>query len=186
MRGRKPSCSACCVIEKTPEMTACEAMMIVAGGREHDEWNQQLRRCQQVERVLGGLWVRQQQRTLAKVVERERRPDQRVPDQADRRAPEMTEIGVQRLAARHRQEDRRQHRQAEHMMPHQERDAVRRIDRGKHLRVGEDLYGAERTDHDEPDEHDGTEQPADAAGAAPLRPEQHDQYHDGQRHDRAC
>jgi hypothetical protein len=68
------------------------------GGQQHQRHQRPVGR-HQVERVLDRLGVLQQQRALAKVVQRERRHHDGEPGQADRLLAEMAQVGVQRLGA---------------------------------------------------------------------------------------
>ena len=110
-RGRKPRFSACMVSEKAPEISACEAMMVAAVASTTKR-QQRPRRGQHVERVLRRLGVAQHERSLAEVVEQQGRQHIEVPGQADGLGAEMAHVGVERLAARHHQEDRAQHEEA--------------------------------------------------------------------------
>ena len=81
---------------------------------EHDERVVAPGGSQFVERVLESGWIGQQERTLAEVVQHEPRQHDGKPGGPDREAPEVPHVGVKRLAAGDREEDRREHGQRGH------------------------------------------------------------------------
>ena len=86
------------MIEKAPEITACDAMMVAAMAR---MTSGSAAHCGAIR--ISGLssvsGVAQQHRALPEVVEHQRGPDQQVPRDADRSASEMTHVGIKRLGA---------------------------------------------------------------------------------------
>ena len=65
---------------------------------------------QQKERVLDRVRLGDEQRTLAAIVDQQRRQHEDEPRRPDRRSAEMAEVGIHRLAAGDRQEHRAQYR----------------------------------------------------------------------------
>jgi hypothetical protein len=153
------------------------------GRRERDERVERPCRREQVERVLRGRGLAKEQRTLAEVIEQQRRQDNREPADADRGRAEMPHIGVQRLAAGDHEEDGAEDDVAVPAVAEEEGGTLRGVDGRKHGRVPQDLRGAERREHEEPDERDGSEDRPDAGGPAPLEEEQRDEDRDRDRHD---
>ena len=136
-----------------------------------------------VEGVVDRLGVAQQQGALAEVVEHQRRQHQPEPGEADRRLPEVPHVGVERLRPGHRQHDGAQrHEGAPAELPEQG-DAVERVDGAQHPGCLHDLGDAERRQDPEPEQHDGAEEGADAAGAAALDGEEGEQHHGRERQD---
>ena len=123
------------------------------------------------------------QRALPEIVERQRRQHDSDPGDLDRPAAEMAEVGVERLRPGDREKHRAERDQADHAVAGEKADAVERIDRGEHARIGGDMPDAGDRNGDEPDQRDRTEEGRDPGGAARLHGEQRDQDHDGERHD---
>ena len=108
--------------------------------------------------------MREQQRALAEVVEQQRREHEREPGEPDRPAAEVAHVGVERLAAGDHEHDRAE-----------DQEPVRPVARGRsaprshgltareHRRAARDPGEPERGDADEPEQHDGAEDRADAA-----------------------
>jgi hypothetical protein len=124
----------------------------------------------------------QQRRSLAEIVQHQRRQGDEQPGILDGAAAEMAHIGIQRLAARHRQHDSTQRNKGDpgRVQEHQKR--VPGIDGGQDARSVEKRHKAESAQHGEPQQHDGTEQSSYAVCAAILQQEKADQDHQGQRH----
>src|ERR1051325_1142956 len=70
-----------------------------------DERKERPRWSEQEERLPGSLSVQQQQRTLAEVVQQQRRQHENEPRQADGRLAEVPHIRVESFASSHCQED---------------------------------------------------------------------------------
>ena len=69
-------------------------------------------RRERVERAVddrGGIRLGEEQAALAEIIEGERRQRHAEPGDADRQRPEMAHVGVERFAARHRQESAADH-----------------------------------------------------------------------------
>ena len=106
----KPSWIACWVTEKAPEITAWLAMIVAKVAR----MTSGRRSISGARKKNGFLTVsiasagrhRQQHRALPHVVEQQRRHDEIDPRHADRVAPEMAHVGIERLGAGHREHDR--------------------------------------------------------------------------------
>ena len=111
------------MIEKAPEITACDAM-IVATVASDDQRIQRPAGSEQVERVLDRRGVGEQQRALSEVVERERRQHEARPGDAHRPAAEMAHVGVERFRAGDDEHDRTEREEAERAVRGEERDRV--------------------------------------------------------------
>src|SRR5690606_41049324 len=77
--------------------------------------------------------VLEQQRALPQVVEHQRRQHEEVPAAPDRPGAEVAHVGVQRLAAGHRQHHRAEDEDAVEMMGGEEVDRPPRVDRLQYL-----------------------------------------------------
>ena len=86
IRDRWPSRTACRVSEKTPEITACEAIIVAQVASPISGQSSQLG-GQMVERVLQGCGLAQEQGALAEVVEHQGGQDETEPGEADRLRP---------------------------------------------------------------------------------------------------
>ena len=162
-------------------MTACEAITVAAVASTMSDRQQPAGR-HQVERVGDRARILQQQRALAEVVQHQRGQHDHEPAAPDRRAAEVTHVGIQRLAAGHGEEDRREHDESGPAVVREELHRVQRIDREHDIGLGDDPAHAEQRKRDEPDERDRTEHPAHRAGAASLHEEQRgqDEHRPGQ------
>ena len=92
--------------------------------RQHDHRQQKHVRHQPVERVFDRRRIGQHLGALAEIIDQQRRQHQAEPGGLDRLAAEMAEIGIERLAAGHRQEYRAERDQADRAVGEQEVDAV--------------------------------------------------------------
>ena len=135
---------------------------------QRDHRIQQPVRRQQIERVGDGLRIAQQQRTLAEVVEQERRQHQVEPGKLDRLAAEMPHVRIERLGARQGQHGGAQGEEAKQGVRLEEADRVPRRQRAQYLRVVSDADDAEAAQRDEPEHHDRAEQRADRRRAPTL------------------
>ena len=152
---------------------------------EHHERQQKLRRHQPIERILQRRDIPQQQRTLTEIIEQERRIDREIPRPRDRAATEMTEVGIERLAAGHAQQHRAEDREGDPGMPTEQHQCMRRVDGGEHAGMLQDRQQAEHGQRREPHHHHRPEQSADGTRAVTLQQEQTEQDRDRQRqHDR--
>jgi len=127
--------------------------------------------------------VLNQQRALAEIVHQQGGEDHGEPGQANRPAPEMAEVGVQRFATGDGQKYSAQHEQTALPVARQEVHAVPRVDGREHGWRVNDVAHAERGDGHEPHERDWTEYGPDDARTALLNHEQPDQDCDRDRHD---
>ena len=137
-----------------------------------------------VEQEARGGWPRQQQRALAEIIQQQGGQREIEPGPANGAGPEMAHIGIQRLAARHRQHHRTQRHKSRPGLAQEQAHAIHRIDGAQDLRRLENGGSAQHTQHDEPQHHHRSEQLADCLGAAALDQEQSDQDHQGQWHDK--
>ena len=100
------------MIEKAPEITACEAMIVATEAKRHQRVEAPFGR-QAVERVLERGRIAEQQRALPEIIQQQRRKDEREAKPVrSARAAEMPHIGVERLGPGHREKDRAQHDEA--------------------------------------------------------------------------
>jgi hypothetical protein len=158
------------------------------GGQRREQHQRHVRpaRRQQVERVLDGGRVAQQQGALAEVVQHQAGQRHAEPAEPDRQPAEVPHVGVHGLAARHGQEGGAEHREADRGTGvDQEARGVPRVERGQHARRAHDAGQAEQADGREPHQHNRAEYLADGLGAAALHEEQAGQDHQGKRHDPA-
>ena len=95
----------------------------------------------------------------------------------------MSHIGVERLPPGNHEEDGAENDVAVPAVAEEEGGTLGGVDSRKHRRVLEDLRGAKRREHEEPDERDRTEDRPDAGGSAALEDEQRDEDHDRDGHD---
>jgi hypothetical protein len=93
---------------------------------------------------------------------------------------EMAHVGIERLAARHRQHHRAQRHEGDPGRTQEHFQRIYRIDRLQDHRGLQQRGQAETAQGNEPYHHDRAEQPPDLVGAAALEGEQPDQ--DRQRH----
>jgi len=134
-------------------------------------------------RVLNSALVAENQRTLAEIIERQRRKNHREPRGPDRKAAEMTHIRVERLAAGDGQRDGAQHDKADCRMGYEKVEGVNGTDRREDTGKRADLDQSEDTQHGKPQRHNGTEIFADAFRTALLHHEERDQHELSQRQD---
>ena len=123
------------------------------------------------------------QRALAQIVERQRRQHDGKPRNLDRTAAEMPEIGIKSLGSGDGEKHGAKRKQSNDAVVQQEIDAVERIERPQHARIGGDPVEAGQCDRHEPDQHDRAEQRRDLRRTARLHREQGEQDHHRQRHD---
>ena len=115
MRGSRPNWTAWRVSENAPVITAWLAMTwrrspgLTIGISAHSG-------KEPVERVIDSGGMGQDQRALAEIVEHKARAAPGQPGELDRPAAEVAEIGIERLAAGHRQEDRAQRHEADQLV----------------------------------------------------------------------
>ena len=139
-------------------------------------------RRHQEEGVGDGFGMGGEQRTLAKIVDHQRRQHQREPGKANGVAAEMAHVGIKRFGAGHRQHDtaQRQERRARHGS--NELEGIPGVQRPQDVRVGHDVADPQHCQRGEIDQHDRAEDGADLGRAAALEQEQAKQDGDGDRH----
>ena len=130
-----------------------------------------------------GLPFAHQQRGLPQIVEHERGQHQRQPRDADRVAPEMAHVGIERLGARHRQNRRAHREEAPERIGREHRHRMMRAERKDHAGQRHDADQPEHGDRAEIEQHDRPEEGRHALGPAPLDQEQPDQDRHHHRHD---
>jgi len=120
-------------------------------------------------RIAVGLGDQVQDKgALPQIVEHEGRQDKAYPGCLDRPATEMAHVGIERLGARHRQEDRPQNEQPRHPMTAEEAQGMKRIERACDRRRMKDVGDAQQGDDHEPDHADRAEIAPHAGGSLGL------------------
>ena len=141
------------------------------GGGEPDHGKQRPLRVEQVKWVFDRFRRGQQQRTLAEIIERESRESHAEPRGLDRAFAEMAEIGVERLATGHGEEDGAKRCKPNPSMIGQEHHAMGRIEGGEHAGVLGDMRKPADGKGDEPDERDRSEEGGDSRRSVRLHRE---------------
>ena len=95
----------------------------------------------------------------------------------------MTQIRVQRLAARGDEEYRIKHEVARHSVVQKKPDRIPRVDCKQHLGCLKDAVNSEQGEHGKPDQRDRAEDGANPGGSMALHAEQQDQDEHGNRND---
>ncbi len=90
----------------------------------------------------------------------------------------MPHVGVERFATGNREEHAAQDCEVAPATMREQARGMARIDCRENHRLPDDRNETEQADDAEPDQHDGTENLADRAGAALLKPEEPDQDDD--------
>ena len=122
---------------------------------------------------------------LPEVIEDEARERGSVPGERDEPLAEVAHVGVERLRAGHREDDRAQERRDLGGTVLKEVKPVDRVEPPQDPEILGDPPAAEGPEGGKPDEHDRPEHPADGLGPALLRPEEHGQDDDRDGHDEA-
>ena len=120
------------------------------------------------ERVVERARVAHQERALAHVVEGERGQDDAGPGDLDRAPAEVAHVGVERLGAGEREDDRADRREDVPAALAQEVERAARVERLQDRRLLDDLPDAGGREHREPEQDDRPEGAADAARAVAL------------------
>ena len=152
-------------------------------GREHHHRYERPTGGEREERVGQRVRIAQQERALSEIARDEGGEDDRVPPDGDRRAPEMREIRVERLDARHAEHDRAEDQEAENAVARDEMRRVTRIERDENAGFSDDRDHARDRDRDEPNAHDGSEELPDLIRSARLYGEEADEDRDRDRDD---
>ena len=181
-RGRKPSWTAWRVTENAPEITACEAITVASVASATIGIRLQCGNSRKNGLSIAARRV-QDQRALAHVVEDQRGEDGGEPGAADRRAPEVAHVRVQRLGARDREHHRAERDERDVAVVEQEADPVGRRDRLQDLGLLDDLVQPGDGEDREPSSHHRPEQAPDRARPEALGGEQHGQDRERERHD---
>ena len=92
-------------------------------------------RHQSVERIFERRRIGEHERALPEIIDQQRRQNEHEPCGLDRLAAEMPEIGVKRLAARHREKDKTERDERDLAVSEHEFEGVIRIDRQQHVRI---------------------------------------------------
>ena len=140
---------------------------------QHDHRDTRPTRREQVERIADRRRLVQHERTLAEVVDDQRGEDEGEPADPDRPASEVAHVRIQRLGAGDGQHDRAHRDESGVGMIGEEGADVGGRQAAQHLGVLRDARQPGQYEHDEPDDHDRPEQPADLVRAPPLRREEH-------------
>ena len=124
-----------------------------------------------------------EQRGLAGIIEQQRRQYDHIPGGKNRLAAQVSQVGVERLAAGNREKDAAENGQAGPPLVRQEADRVAWINRHHHAWMVHDTRRRPRGDDDEPDQHHRSGNLTDARGAAALNGEQAEQDRDRDGHE---
>ena len=147
------------------------------GGRgQNHQGHQRPFRRHQVERVAHGGRVGQQQRALAKVVQRQRRHHDGKPGHADRAPAEVPHVRVQGLAAGHAQHHGAEDDEGDARLRQDEFQRVVGVQRQQDGRMVRDAVQARCRNHNEPQHHHRPE-PAPYAGRAAFLHDEQQQQH---------
>ncbi len=109
---------------------------------------------------------------MPKIVQDQPGEDDGKPGHADRLAAEMAHVGIERLAAGHRQEDAAEDEQRQEGPFDQHAGAIGRIEGEEDLQVVEDVIEAHHADGEKPDGGDRREQRGHARRALVLEQEE--------------
>ena len=111
-----------------------------------------------IERIVDRARVGEHQCALSEIVDQQSRKNEIEPCDLDRLAAEMSEIGIERLAAGDGKEDRAERDQAERAVFNEKPDRIIRVDRGQHAGIVGNMQCAANRHSDKPDDHDRAEQ----------------------------
>ena len=93
----------------------------------------------------------------------------------------MTEIGIERLRARDRQEDETENGEPDKTVAHEEADAIPGIDGDEHVGIRNHVDEAANRDYGKPDDHNRPEQGSHCRRPARLSGKQANQNHGRER-----
>ena len=151
--------------------------------REDQHRDQHELRVETVERILDGVRIVHDERTLAEIIEDQRRHHEIEPRHRDRPASEVAEVGIKRFGARTGEKHETHYRQSEHAMRVDEFDSIKRIESQKNVQVVGDMHQSAERQDSEPDCHDGAEKLRDSRRAVRLHPEKARQHDERCRYD---
>ena len=174
-------------LNRLPHQRECAGNNRLAGDhcrrrRKADQRHKNLFRHHAIEWILDGFRMRQHQGSLPEIIQQQARQHEIEPCRLDRLAAEVTEIGIERLATRHRQKHRAQNHQADHAMSQQKLDGEDGIHRMHDARVVTDMHQPHNAKRQKPDDHDGTKSAGHQRRSTALHREQTEQNEDRQRH----
>ncbi len=141
------------------------------------------RRREQVKRVVRRRRLANQQRALSEILQDQRRANNAEPVDLNGALAEMSEVGVERLAAGGDQENCAQHQEAVHAIHEKKTHSVHWIDREEHRRLEKDSADAGDRERREPQNHDRTEHRPHPCRPSSLKKEQDDEDDDRDRND---
>ena len=133
--------------------------------------------------MIGRLWIVEQERSLAEVIEHQRGEDDGEPGDADWLCAEVTHVGVERFAAGDAEKDGAEDEESLHPVLDEESYGVFRIHGSYNVGLAHDLHHAEKGDHGEPDHHHRAEHGANARRPDLLQKKKSNQHDDRDRHD---
>ena len=163
-------------------MTACDAMMVAKVAR-IDQRQAEPVGCQHEERAGDRLWPRDQQRALPEIVEHQCREDEIDPADLDRRPPEMSHVGVERLCTRDGQHHRSERQERAQDVRAEKSHGIERVEREEDGRITRDADRPQHRQGPEVDAHHRPEQRPHRSGAEALDREQPDQDRHRDRND---
>src|SRR6266568_3056055 len=94
-------------------------------------------------------------RPLPQIAEQERRENQREPCDPDGPPPEMAHVGVERLAARDREDDAAENSKSREVILNEEPNGMMRREGAEDLGVPCDVDHTEKRDRRKPEDHHG-------------------------------
>jgi hypothetical protein len=156
-------------------------MMVAIAKRDHR--HERPTRRHTVERIFERCRIRQHQRALAEITQQQRRQDQPEPCPSDRSGADVAHICIESLAAGKREEHRADDCDRDSGIGGQEARGLQWIERLRDGRCIPNIDQPKRRDGDKPDDHDGSEQPADIRSSSILNGEQADQDRERDRQD---
>ena len=137
---------------------------------------------QLVERQMPRGRIAQNERPLAEIIQHQRRPHQREPRYPHRLLAEVTHVRIQRFAAGHRQEHSTEDPERQARSANQQQQRKGRAHRNQHRWILQQRRQSGHGQHQEPHQHDRTEQAADPLRATALNRKQRDNDHQRHRH----
>ena len=123
---------------------------------------------QPIKRMDGRLRIFQHEGGLPEIVEQEGGKDQNDPGEADGAAPEMAHVGIQSLTARDAEHHGAKHHDAVQVIDDKEIHGMARVQGRQNSRRPQYLHQAQGGQGEEPKDHDGAENLADALRSLAL------------------
>ena len=154
-------------------------------GGQSDQRQQCPVRSHQIERVLDGLRVVQQKRTLAKIVQGQCGHDHTEPGNTDGLLAEVAHVGIQRFAARHTQHHGAQNDESGSRVVPNEVQGIKGTDGPQNAWLIDDMAHTQHGDRNKPNHRDRSEKLANPCRAALLHRKQAEQDDQSERNHEA-